>query len=148
MSTGLLGHLILAGSEDFARRLQPIQQGFHAEASDSNVFTILLILLGLAVLVVIMDQVYRTLAGRRPASLPDYLVQLGRVLGLSAADLRELRLLATRGKLPQPAASLLSPANLAYALQAAGLGDNPRARGRLERICQTAFGVPLPHTPA
>ncbi|MEW6252666.1 MAG: hypothetical protein AB1716_18675 [Planctomycetota bacterium] len=131
-------------SDEFARRLQPMRQGFRAEAGESNALAILLSLLGLCVLVVVIDQVYRALAGKRPAARVDYLVQAARLLSLTTGELRDLRTLAGRAGLAHATALLLSPANLAWGLHASGLGGDARLRARLDQLCRRIFGVPLP----
>lgn len=86
---------------------------------------------------------------RRPqAAPPDLLAKAVRRLALSRSDLRDLRTLATRAELAEPAAMLLSPANLLHALRAAGQAEpDPDLERRLARLAERLFGTPLPEEP-
>jgi hypothetical protein len=125
--------------------LEALRKGFARQAGDSNLFAVLLVLLGLCVFVVLLDRVYRLLQPRRQGRRVDYLVQAGRVAGLSGGQVRELRRLATRAGLAQPAAMLFSPANLAYGVDRALRGTTrPGARRRMNQLSLHLFGAPLP----
>jgi hypothetical protein len=67
------------------------------------------------------------------------------VLGLTERDRRELQRIARQAKLEQPAAMLLSPANLAYAAAPALKTDSHgELRRRIEDLCIRLFDTPLP----
>ena len=84
---------------------------------------------------------------RRATAVPrvDYLTLAVDLLGLSESDRRDLRRIARQAGLEQPAAMLLSPANLAHAatplLRAANDG---KLRRRIEQLSARLFDAPLP----
>lgn len=84
---------------------------------------------------------------RRPTgeSQVDYLTLAVDVLGLTERDRRELQKIARQAKLEQPAAMLLSPANLAHAAASVLKTDNHgEFRRRIEDLCTRLFDAPLP----
>ncbi len=135
----------LLAEADWVSGMEALRKGFARQASDSNVPAVLLTLLGLCVLVVVLDQIYRLLQPRRRSRRVDYLARAADVAGLSGWQVRDLRWVAGRAGLSCPAAMLLSPANLACAVHAALRGDpRPALRRRLERLSLDLFGVSLP----
>lgn len=75
----------------------------------------------------------------------DYLTLAVDLLGLSESDRRDLQRIASRARLKEPAATLLSPANLAHAAAAALATDKDRTlRWRAEQLCVRLFEAPLP----
>ena len=75
----------------------------------------------------------------------DYLTLAVDVLGLSESDRRLLKGLARAADLPQPVAMLLSPANLAAAVE--HVDESPegdKLRAGAESLCRRLFGTPLP----
>lgn len=75
----------------------------------------------------------------------DYLTLAVDVLGLSESDRRDLQRIARQAGLQQPAAMLLSPANLAHAAASAPeIDSDPELRERLDQLCLRLFETPLP----
>lgn len=75
----------------------------------------------------------------------DYLTLAVDLLGLSESDRRDLQRVASRARLKEPAAMLLSPANLAAAAAVAFATDKDKLfRRRIERLCVRLFETPLP----
>ena len=75
-------------------------------------------------------------------------VQIAQASGkVVEAELRDLRTVAAQAHLTQPAALLLSPANLAHALEAAQArqGD-PQLRLRVDELSRRLFGSAPPKT--
>jgi len=140
------GLLLAADTADpRLERIRGLRQGFTQPSSDSNMFPMFVTVVAICLAVVLADQVYRAYKRRRPTRHVDYLVQVGRVLGLNWRELRLVRSLGQQAGLPQPAVVLLSPANLAYAAQVALNGNhNARLRARLQKLCRTVFGTDLP----
>jgi hypothetical protein len=136
LGAGLMAEL------DWSEMLQPLRQGFHREASDSNLVVILFAFLGLFVVVILFDQAYRFIAHRFPRRTTDYLAHATRLLALGYGDLRDLRTVAEKANFAHPAAMLLSPGSLAAAVRAANA--EPRLRQRLNRLSLKVFGVALP----
>jgi hypothetical protein len=135
----------LLADADWVTAMEALRRGFARQASDSNVPAVILALLGLCVFVVVLDQIYRLLQPRHRVRRVDYLARAGDVAGLSRGQVRDLRWVAGRAGLCCPAAMLLSPANLACAVNVALRGDpRPALRRRLERLSLDLFGVSLP----
>ena len=128
--------------------MQKLRQGFTVQATDSNIPAVVLTVIALCALVLGIDLIYR-LSQRRPRTRRvDYLDRSTRVLDLSFRERHDLKTLARRAHLPHPAAMLLSPANLAYAVeQATQVQDNRALRQRMNRLSRRLFGVQLPQTP-
>lgn len=78
----------------------------------------------------------------------DYLVLTIDLLGLSEDDRRDLQTVARHADLPEPAAMLLSPMNLAHAVGLAKqrLSDKTLER-RMNDISLRVFEEPLPYVP-
>ena len=75
----------------------------------------------------------------------DYLSEAFTVLDLNHTQREDLRRLATRARLFEPVAILLSPANLAHALDRILDGqDDPALRQRYDTLSIELFGKPLP----
>lgn len=84
---------------------------------------------------------------KRPARsrASDYLTKAVDLLGLTERDRRALLRAAEHAELEQPAAMLLSPANLAWAAsQAARAGAPPETASQFDHICRRLFDCPLP----
>lgn len=81
---------------------------------------------------------------RKPETRVDYLAEAAAILNLTQAEHEDLARLASRARLPQPAAILLSPANLAHAFNRGGPDRNdPKRRRRLDALSLKLFGQPL-----
>jgi len=142
--------ILLADAIDNATGYEALRAFRDALTATHDPRTIVLSLLGLAAFILLLGLVARhytreTVAA--PAS-PDYLTLAVDLLGLSEQTRRDLRLIAQRAKLEQPAAMLLSPANLASAAaRAFRPHDNPGLFERLEQLSRRLFGQPLPVPP-
>lgn len=129
---------------DRAGKLSAMRQGFERSATEDNTTAIgvLLIAVGLCGLLGILSQI---LQRRQTGRSVDYLGRTARVVGLSRRELRMLRKVAKAARLRQPAAMLLSPANLAHGVALAlPPQGKPRLRQRMDGICRRIFGQPLP----
>lgn len=111
---------------------------------------IVLFAAGVLALVVIILIAARHMDRKTTPPRPDLLKIAIDVLRLSESERRDVLALSTRGALAEPAAALLSPRNLATAMQASDL--DPHADHalilRLERLSERLFGEPLPEITA
>ena len=128
--------------------MEKLGRGFKGQATDSNIPAVLLAVLALGVFVIMLDLVYGAWQRRPRARRVDYLDCGTRLLGLSFRERHDLKTLARRARLPHPAAMLMSPANLAYAVEQATQTRNSRAlRRRANSLSKRLFGVALPGVP-
>ena len=104
--------------------------------------------LALLTLLLVAHRYYRREeAGRRAAHRNPLAEAIG-VLALTRAEAADLARLASRARLPQPVAMLLSPANLAYAYERGFAdADDLELRRRLDALCLKLFDHPLPGAP-
>jgi hypothetical protein len=119
-----------------------LRSGFTTELASNELIAFVL---GGCVLVALLALGLPYLTRRRKAKVerPDYLVLACRVLGLSHAERALVRRMAAKAHLSEPAAMLLSPANLAYALERSSSGGEPDARERVDALCIKLFSRPL-----
>jgi hypothetical protein len=141
----LPGMLLTENLIDQYRRLS---EGFNQAPTSAETWTFLLVIAGGLIVILLLAH----FIGRRNRSKPppkvDYLTVAVDLLGLSELERADLRRLAHACKLDPAAAMLLSPANLAWAVQhALGHDGAPERRKRLEQLCVKLFDVPLPETP-
>lgn len=129
----------LLASTYLADRLRGIRQGFLDECAETHGTAVVI---GIAALCAALLVARRIERHKRGAAPPDYVGEIARVLGLSAAELADVRAIAAQAGLPQAAVVLLSPANLAYAARVAD-GDGAR-RARLDELSVRLFGTHLP----
>ena len=123
--------------------LHGLRKGFVKECAETNTCAWLTAAATLTVLLLLFRLIRRRRT--RGTARIDYLAAAARVLRLGQSELRDLRSLAERARLPHPASLLLSPANLAYAVQAADLGgDVLGVHRRMDRLAERIFGTPLP----
>ena len=128
--------------------LRGLRSGLSSEPSAGQWLVFVLCAVGLVVLLAVLKRYFsREEVHRRPART-DYLAQAARALDLSHQQREDLARLATRARLPEPAALLLSPANLAYGISRAFTdGQEPALRARLDELSRDLFGQPLPPPP-
>ncbi len=109
---------------------------------------LILLIVGALVLIVLIALSARFFSREtRPADKPrvDYLTIAVDLLDLSEADRRLLQRIAAAAGLDQPAAMLLSPANLASAAAALLKRDPGSAlRTEIDHLCTRLFDCPLP----
>lgn len=146
MNAGWLVALLVAQVDRFSE-LENLRRGFTRQAADSNLLAVCLVAAALCGLVVLLDRVYRARdrSRKQAPKRRDYLVAVANVLGLSRSETRLVRTVAALAHISPPASILLSPANLAWAVQSAGgaLGD-AGLRARVNELCQRLFGTDLP----
>ena len=122
---------------------EALRRGFREETSETHFYIVLIAVTVLCGVLLVVRLLRRPSEGA--AVLIDHLVEAARRLGLSRAELQDLQNVARRARLPHPTAMLLSPANLAHAVQSAlAQADDPSLRRRLDRFSRNLFGVPLP----
>lgn len=144
MTAPALTPLLLAGA-NWVSKLEDFSRGFSGQAAESNVAAIIFAACALCALVWLVDRLYRTRQRHPRTRSVDYLAYSARLLALGRRDLRDLRTVAVRARLSQPAALLLSPGNLAYAIhEAARAHDDPHLRERLNLLCVKLFDAELP----
>jgi hypothetical protein len=133
--------LMLAEGEPVTRHeaMELLRTGFYKELASNELIAYVA---GAAALVALVIG-----QRRRPKPVPrrDYLAEAVKVLGLTREERSDLLELAGRAHLSQPAAMLLSPANLAFALNRAPM-DGPAGplRNRLDALSRKLFGEGLP----
>ena len=128
--------------------LQGIRRGLNAEPAAGPWLALLIGALCLLALLVLAKKIHgrERLPNRQPQR--DYLAEALKVLGLDQAERDELVRLARRAHLAQPAAILLSPGNLAAALERSpGGGGDAATRQRVNALSVKLFGQPLPEAP-
>ncbi len=143
----LLGANLLVAQLNQASRFSALRQGLEEGSSKDVNLTIMLWLLAAVLLVFLLYALLRRRPRQHVARGTDYLAHGARLLGLDRAELRDLRTVAAQAHLTQPAALLLSPANLAHALEAAQArqGD-PQLRLRVDELSRRLFGSAPPKT--
>ncbi|NLG44598.1 MAG: hypothetical protein GX547_15250 [Phycisphaerae bacterium] len=138
--------LILAQDAPLTRRqaLELLRKGFHKELASNDLFIYVIGAVALIALILLLSQVIRQRQRPKPPPRRDYLLEAVKVLGLTRQERSDLLELAARARLPQPAAMLLSPANLSYALSRAAI-DAPAGplRNRLDALSRKLFGEGL-----
>lgn len=135
---------ILAELDRF-ERLKALRQGLGADTDDSSHAAIVMGVAALGGLIAVTVKYLLALTdpGRRHDL--SYLTQGARVAGLSGQEARDLEMVATRANLPYPAVILLSPANLAVAVEAADPErTDTRLRERVSAVAAKLFETPLP----
>lgn len=120
-----------------------IRTGMRAKPDGSGLLIFGLVAVALAALLVLA-----TLCGyrrRKPKSQPDYFAAAANILNLTDQERADLERLAARARYSQPVAMLLSPANLAHAIER-GLpdGNNSGLRRRLQTLSLKLFAQPAP----
>jgi hypothetical protein len=139
--------LILAEGQPVTRRaaMEALRKGFNTELASNEMLVYIVGGVALIALVLLLSQIIGQRKRPKPAPRRDYLAEAVKVLGLSREERSDLLELAARARLPQPAAMLLSPANLAFALSRAPT-DGPAGplRNRLDTLARKLFGEGLP----
>lgn len=131
---------------DQSATLQAMRRGFEDRPSSGGqnqnmvVWAGATALLALLVMLVVLGTRWRR--RKRGPRRVNYLARSAALVGVAGRELRDLRRLAQRAKLPQPAAMLLSPANLAHAVRS-GAGDDVAVHERMNRLSLRLFGTPL-----
>ncbi len=148
MSFGLPMRTVLAGSDDFGP-LQALREGFLNETAQTQLTVTLACAALLAATVAAVVRIASEKRRARLALRASYLRRATELLGLDRHTCGDLVCLAERAKLPCPAAMLLSPQNLAYAVNLARrCRPDPELEQRLDRLCRELFGTPLPDKPS
>lgn len=124
--------------------LDAIRVGMNAQPQTGE---LLLLAVGVGALIALLVVAWRCFGReerRRPETRVDYLAEAAGILELTRAEREDLARLASRARLSQPAAMLLSPANLAFAFERgfADTGD-PELRRRVDALSFKLFGQPL-----
>jgi len=144
MNTPLIANFLVA-QLDRASRLGAFRQGLEEGSTKGGNLTLTLYLLGATLLVILLYTLLKRRPRRHVARGTDYMAYGARLLRLDRSELRDLRTVATQACLTQPAALLLSPANLAHALGASQARRNdPQLRQRVDALSIRMFGSPLP----
>ncbi len=132
----------LLASTYLADRLRGIRQGFLDECAETHGTAVVIGIAALCAALLVARRIERHKRGEVPP--PDYVGEIARVLGLSVAELADVRAIAAQAGLSQAAVVLLSPANLAYAVQAAAVDRDAGRRARLDALSVRLFGTHLP----
>ncbi len=142
----LLDPMLILADLTLSERLDAMQGGFQWNTAEVRTFvaaTFVVVGIGglLAMLVQMLQRDRRGGTGARGT----YLRQAISVLALSRSEADDLHLIASRSKLPHPVTMLLTPANMAAALDAAmHVRHDAALRKRMERLGEKLFGVKLP----
>jgi hypothetical protein len=139
--------LLLAGTppERYEDAFRSLRTAFRAGPTGSQLRFVFIGLLVLALVVLVAARLIDRRSRRRAPQTVDYLKLAVDVLGLSESQRRDLQTLARRGQLDEPAAMLLSPANLEHAMRRIERGAaDAELRSRINELCLELFDVPLP----
>jgi hypothetical protein len=122
--------------------LKGVRQGFVQQAFETNILGIVATAIGLCLLALVIDRLWRHRQRRNEPKQVDYLTTAGRLLGLSLAEIELLRSVGVRARLAHPPAMLLSPSNLHYALLAAQrAGEDAKLAERVGKLSRQIFGT-------
>lgn len=140
--TGMLA-LILGQMEVFEAIRSELRGD--GQAAEQELMRLVLGGLGLMLLLALAPSLLKR--RERPQKTVDYLKIAVDVLELGEQDRRDLLRIAARLRSEHPAAMLLSPRNLARAVEhpEVSRGD-PKLRERMNQLCMRLFGAPLPET--
>ena len=126
--------------------LKGLQSGFESKSPSHSLKFVLIgagIAAGLAVVLVLLNRLRKAHSPRL-----DYLAHAAVQAGLSPTELRDVRAIAERAALSYPVAMLLSPANMAQAVRAAGQSkSDPALTKRLQRLALRLFDEAMPVLP-
>ena len=126
-------------------RLHAMQEGVRSEPTLSPFLWLAGGVLVVALLLLAARRFFDQERSANQDAQVDYLAVAADTLGLSAADRRVLSQLAERSHAVEPAAMLLTPRNLAAALErATSDARDPDLRAQIDGICQRLFGIELP----
>ena len=124
--------------------LEAIRRGLNAEQTIKPWLMLLLGAVGLLGLLLLARRYMNRDDQPKHEPARDYLSEAFAVLDLDHAQREDLRRLAIRARLSEPVAILLSPANLAHALDRVLDGqDDPALRQRYNALSIELFGKPL-----
>jgi hypothetical protein len=141
----LAANAVTVGPLARAPLLESIRNALTSGPQANETMIFLVGLIAFVLLIMLAARFFSREAGPPKESQVDYLTLSVDVLGLSESDRRDLQRIAHRAGLEQPAAMLLSPANLAHAAAATLSVENDSGlRERLDRLCLRLFDVPLP----
>ncbi len=127
---------------------QRLRSGFHTELASNDLILYVLLFLGLLLLGLMIARLVLRPAQPARVKRRDYLIEALRRLGLPRDERQLLKSLAARAALPQPAAMLLSPANLAYAFRRLPPEHrNAALYQRLNEIARGLYDKSLPEPP-
>jgi len=137
--------MLAEGPPTRRQSMELLRQGFNKELASNELIAYVAGALALVALILLLSQVLGQRKRPKPAPRRDYLAEVVKLLGLTREERIDLLELAGRARLPQPAAMLLSPANLAFALSRAPT-DGPAGplRNRLDALSHKLFGEGLP----
>lgn len=143
MRTGLL--LAADDARDPAAFFESTREHLLHGATPEATIALIAGFVGLVVLIVLLSRLFRAPEAIAPLPRSDMLKEAAEVLKLTAGERRDIALLAHRSGATQPAAVLLSPANLAHALAVAtSASPDLRLANHIDALCQKLHGVPLP----
>jgi hypothetical protein len=145
--TGLRRHCGLLADANANDFVESVREELLHGASSQATLALLLAFGALVGLIVVLSRMFRSPEALAPLPRIDLLREAAEVLKLSAGERRDIGLLAHRCGHSQPAAMLLSPANLSHALALANSAHpDPRLTGHINSLCIRLHGVPLPGT--
>jgi hypothetical protein len=123
------------------QQIERLGDGFRAAPANNELFTAIMGSVGLLAVLGLVLYCFGRRRRQKTKPRPNYLAEAGRILGLSHEERRSLKRLAARAQLAHPVAMLLSPANLAHALQrsTSGTGD-AMLQSRVEALSVRLFG--------
>lgn len=128
-------------------RLRALRESFNEQAGQSD-HTIAFVVLGIVLILAAVGGIVLLRRHRRAEQVRthvDILSDALQVLALTESDAALIRGIASAARLREPTAMLLSPMNLAVAMEGAlSAGSDPRIRAQAEEVSERLFGVPLP----
>ncbi len=133
------------GSVSRREMMEHLREGFNSELASNELFVHMIGGVALIALLLLVWQFFGRRKGPKPTPRRDFLAEAMKAIGLTRDERADLFQLAARAQLQQPAAMLLSPGNLAYALsRAPAEGPEGPFRQRLDALSRKLFGEGLP----
>lgn len=131
-------------TEEFSRA---VREAFGFEAQEGNIPYILIVVLGIVLAAFALGWLVSRRSHRAPVLTVNYFEEALRVLGCSMSERKDLRRIAAASRMTPAASLLLSPANLAAALEAANQNEglDKELAARVNEFARRVFGAPL-HT--
>lgn len=142
-----LAAVVLGSVRTSPERIESFRRAFQQQPAQDlpAVLSIFAIVAAACVGIFLLDRIARVSRQPRAPRREDYLARVAGTLGLRWRDVRDLRWIARHAGISQPCALVLSPTGLAVALNVAlGKQDDPTLRRRMDTLCRSLFGVPLP----
>lgn len=143
MTAAVIG--LLAQGLSREDKLHAIERGLRTGPSGDSFIWLGAAVLALVTLLLMVWRIFGREGRDKLRAGPDMLALALDKLGLKGAERELLKTVARRANLAEPAAMIMSPANLKYALTLAlSGGGDPAWRRQVERLSRQLFGEGLP----